>query len=107
MVGPAPPLTVIQSPDLLTWLDGLRDQRARTVVSARIARLRRGLKGDTRALGAGVAELRVDYGPGYRLYYVQRGETVMLLCGGDKSSQSRDIRRAGALAEELGSWLSK
>jgi putative addiction module killer protein len=84
------------------WLDALRDLRAAARIDARIGRLRRGLFGDAKAIGEGISELRVDYGPGYRIYFVRRGDTVViLLCGGDKGSQTRDIARAKALAAEL------
>jgi putative addiction module killer protein len=68
----------------------------------RIQRLELGNAGDVRAVGDGISEMRIDYGPGYRIYYKQTGrEIVLLLCGGDKSSQDRDIRRAKTLAAEL------
>lgn len=89
-----------QTPEFSEWLDNLRDERARTIILARIARLQRGL-GDTKPVGGGVWELRIDFGPGYRAYYVERGGAlIILLCGGDKDSQQRDIRRAQALAKE-------
>ena len=84
------------------WLNGLRDQRARIRVTARIRRLSLGNFGDVKPIGGGISEMRVDYGPGYRVYFVQRGETlVILLAGGDKSTQDRDIARARDLAREL------
>jgi putative addiction module killer protein len=84
------------------WLERLRDKRARARIQTRIDRLRRGNIGDVKPVGAGVSELRIDYGPGYRLYFVQRGTTlVILLCGGDKRTQSRDIARAIKLAKEI------
>jgi putative addiction module killer protein len=82
------------------WLVGLRDQRAAERIAIRIARLRNGLLGDTKSLD-GVGEMRVDYGPGYRVYFVRRGALIVLLCGGDKQSQDRDIKRARKLAEEI------
>ena len=79
------------------WLRGLDDQNAVARVLARIGRVRRGNLGDCKPVGAGVSELRVDYGPGYRIYFGQKGQTlVVLLCGGDKRTQGRDI----ALAQE-------
>jgi putative addiction module killer protein len=79
------------------WLDSLRDPEARARIVARIDRLQIGLPGDWRNLGGGVCELRVDYGPGYRLYYAQEGSTlILLLCGGDKRTQTKDIERAHA-----------
>ncbi len=84
------------------WFDGLRDRRARARIDARIRRLSLGNPEDVRPVGEGVSELRIDYGPGYRLYYVQRGQTlVVLLAGGDKDTQDRDIRTAIELAREL------
>lgn len=77
------------------WLDSLRDRKARAVVRTRINRLRLGLLGDCKPVGKGVKELRIFFGPGYRLYFGQEGETlVILLCGGDKSSQNKDIKKA-------------
>lgn len=73
-------------------------------IAARIDRLALGNPGDVKPVGAGVSEMRVAYGPGYRVYFVQRGRTlVVLLCGGDKASQGRDVEQAKALAKELGS----
>ena len=84
------------------WLDGLRDIRARARVLARIERLAAGNPGDSEPVGEGVSELRINYGPGYRVYYKQQGrELVILLAGGDKSSQSRDIKTALRLARNL------
>jgi putative addiction module killer protein len=83
------------------WHAGLRDLRARARIAVRIDRLAEGNPGDVKPVGEGVNELRIDHGPGYRLYFVQRGQAiVVLLCGGDKSSQARDIRQAKALAKE-------
>lgn len=77
------------------WLDRLRDRRARARINARLARVRLGNLGDTRDVGEGVHELKVDYGPGYRLYFENASASVvLLLCGGDKSTQEADIRRA-------------
>jgi putative addiction module killer protein len=85
-----------------SWLRDLRDVRARAKVLARIDRLGLGNPGDVAPVGDGVSEMRIHYGPGYRVYYVQRGEKiVVLLCGGDKSSQNSDIRVAKKLASEL------
>jgi putative addiction module killer protein len=84
------------------WLRNLRDDKAITRVAARIRRLEQGNPGDVKSLGSGLLEMRIDYGPGYRVYYVRRGAViVVLLCGGDKRAQQRDIRRAQALAAEL------
>ena len=84
------------------WLGGLSDSRAATRIAQRIVRLQSGLFGDVKPVGDGISELRIDYGPGYRVYFVQRGRILMiLLCGGDKRSQQRDISRAKALAADL------
>jgi putative addiction module killer protein len=84
------------------WLDGVRDIRARARVLARVERLAVGNPGDVEPVGEGVSELRINYGPGYRVYYKQRGkELVILLAGGDKSSESRDIKTALRLARNL------
>lgn len=84
------------------WLDALRDIRARARVQARIERLAAGNPGDVAPVGQGVAELRIDYGPGYRVYFKQRGrELIVLLAGGDKSTQARDIESALRLARNL------
>ncbi len=83
------------------WLHALRDNRARVRIVRRIDRLRFGNFGDARSVGEGVSELRVDYGPGYRVYFTRFGPTlVLLLCGGDKGSQSRDIANAKSLASK-------
>ncbi len=85
------------------WLDHLRDRGAQAIIDARIARLRDGNFGHARSLGQGLSELKIDYGPGYRIYFTRRGDTlVILLHGGDKSGQTRDITRARALVEQLG-----
>ena len=84
------------------WLDGLRDLRARARVLARVERLAAGNPGDVEPVGEGVSELRINYGPGYRVYYKQQGrELVILLAGGDKSTQSRDVKTALRLARNL------
>jgi putative addiction module killer protein len=84
------------------WLDGLRDIRARARVLASVERLAAGNPGDAEPVGEGVSALRINYGPGYRVYYKQQGrEFVILLAGGDKSSQSRDIKAALRLARNL------
>lgn len=81
------------------WFDGLRDTRARMRIAARIRRLSLGNSGDVKPVGGGVSGMRIDYGPGYRVYFVRRGTTtVILLAGGDKGTQDRDITRARELA---------
>lgn len=84
------------------WLDGLRDIRARARVQVRIERLAAGNAGDVEPVGEGVSELRIDYGPGYRVYFKKHGrEIVILLAGGDKRTQSADIKTALRLARDL------
>ena len=84
------------------WLDDLRDLRARARVQARIERLAAGNPGDVEPVGEGVSELRISYGPGYRVYFKRRGqELIILLAGGDKTTQARDIRAALRLARDL------
>jgi putative addiction module killer protein len=84
------------------WLDSLRDLRARARVQVRIERLAAGNSGDVEPVGEGVSELRINYGPGYRVYFKKHGqELILLLAGGDKSTQARDIRTALALARNL------
>ena len=84
------------------WVDGLKDVRARARVLARIERLAGGNPGDVRPVGEGVSELRIDYGPGYRVYFKRVGrELIVLLAGGDKTSQAKDIKTALRLARNL------
>ena len=84
------------------WLDDLRDLQARARVQARIERLAVGHRGDVKPVGEGVSELRINHGPGYRVYYKQRGrELVILLAGGDKSTQAKDINMALILVRNL------
>jgi putative addiction module killer protein len=88
--------------EYLDWINGLRDSNGRARIQVRVDRLVHGNPGDHRHLAGGVSELRIDFGPGYRVYYTQRGnELIVLLAGGDKSSQQQDIRRAIELAEYL------
>lgn len=84
------------------WFDALRDRQARARILVRIRRLSLGNAGDARPVGEGVSEMRIDYGPGYRVYFIRRGEElVVLLAGGDKGTQDRDIRTARELARNL------
>jgi putative addiction module killer protein/probable addiction module antidote protein len=83
------------------WLKRLRDQRARAKILARIDRLQMGNPGDVQSIGEGVTEMRIDFGPGYRVYYTQLGSGYVMLLAGDKSSQERDIRKAKAMARDL------
>jgi putative addiction module killer protein len=82
---------------LTEWLQGLRDGATRARIVARLDRLKAGLLGDWKTVGGGVCELRIDHGPGFRVYYGQEGKTlILLLCGGDKGTQAKDIERAHA-----------
>ena len=83
------------------WLRRLRDRRAAMKITARIRRVELGNFGDHKSIRSGISELRVDAGKGYRVYYTVRHDTVLLLCGGDKSSQTKDIRLAHQLLKEL------
>ena len=92
---------IIQSATFSKWLSGLKDQQARMRIHVRLDRVRLGNFGDAVPIGEGLFELRIHYGPGYRLYYVQRDmRFVILLCGGDKTSQPRDIEKAKIIAKE-------
>jgi len=94
-------LEVRETNEFSRWLGALRDLHARSKILVRIARLANGNPGDAQPVGEGVSELRINHGPGYRVYYVQRGaKYVLLLAGGDKSSQSKDIKQAKRLAAE-------
>ncbi|MFA7645628.1 MAG: type II toxin-antitoxin system RelE/ParE family toxin [Phenylobacterium sp.] len=93
---------VRQTEPFREWLENLRDRKAAAKIAARLARLELGNFGDAEPVGEGVTELRIHFGPGYRVYVVQRGQIlVVVLCGGDKSSQDRDIKRAKEMAREL------
>jgi putative addiction module killer protein len=84
------------------WHRRLRDRRAAARIASRIERLENDHAGDAKSVGDGVSELRIDHGPGYRIYFTRRGQTIyVLLCGGDKSTQARDIRTAKRLAQEV------
>ena len=94
-------IEVRQTDVFAAWFTGLRDREARARITVRIRRLSLGNPGDVRPVGRGVSEMRIDHGPGYRVYFVRRGDTVVvLLCGGDKRNQDRDIARALELAQE-------
>jgi putative addiction module killer protein len=93
-------MEIIRSEEFDDWLKRLRDLRARARVQARITRLGMGNPGDVKPVGEGISEMRIDYGPGYRVYFLKRGNVlVVLLCGGDKSTQDRDIDNAKAIAQ--------
>jgi putative addiction module killer protein len=84
------------------WFATLKDRNARMRIDVRIRRMSLGNPGDVKPVGEGVSELRIDYGPGYRIYFVQRGEVlIILLCGGDKSTQAGDIQKAHQLARSV------
>lgn len=94
--------TVLQTETFQAWLDALKDMRARVRIAARLRMAEAGNLGDWKAVGGTVAEMRVDVGPGYRLYFTRRQNVlIIMLAGGDKSSQSRDIKRAHALLAQL------
>lgn len=95
-------IEIRQTDTFSDWLSGLRDRQARVRIQIRIDRLALGNPGDVKPVANGVSELRISYGPGYRVYYVQRGSTmIILLAGGDKSTQSKDIKQALSLADEV------
>lgn len=93
---------VEQTSEYVAWYRSIRDRVVRVRVTVRIERLQLGNFGDAKSLGGGVHELRLTFGPGYRIYFTRRGERIiLLLCGGDKGSQARDIARAKQMASEL------
>jgi putative addiction module killer protein len=92
---------VLRTHDFASWIDDLKDHRGKQRILRRLDRLAQGHPGDVKPVGGGVSELRLAFGPGYRVYYLQDGRTViLLLCGGDKSTQRSDIEKAYRLAEE-------
>ena len=96
-------IRVLRTDVFIDWFERLRDREARQRISVRLDRLRADNTGDVKPVGEGISELRIPYGPGYRLYCTWRGDTlVVLLCGGDKSSQTRDIAAAKTLLKTLG-----
>ena len=98
--------TVFQTEEFVVWLDDLKDKRAQVRIAARLRQAESGNLGDWQPIEGEVSELRVNYGPGYRLYFARRGRIIIvILNGGDKSTQKRDIRRALKLAAELGENL--
>lgn len=93
-------IEIVQSEEFEQWIGALRDLRAQLRIRARIARLAHGNPGDVKPVGEGISEMRVDYGPGYRVYYLRRGDILaVLLCGGDKTSQESDIKQAKTIAQ--------
>ena len=98
--------TVHQTEEFVAWLDDLKDKRAQVRIAARLRQAEAGNLGDWQPIEGGVSELRVDFGPGYRLFFTRRGRIIIvMLNAGDKSSQKRDLRRALTLAAELGDDL--
>jgi len=92
---------VRRTEEFADWLSGLRDKQARAKILVRIDRLEDGNPGKTRSVGTGVVEMKIDFGPGYRVYYIQRGQIlILLLCGGDKNTQTNDIQRAKLIAAQ-------
>ncbi len=89
------------TPEFDKWLRGLRDTKARAKVLVRVQRLSFGNAGDVKPIGEGISEMRIDFGPGYRVYYKQKGDVATMLLGGDKSSQDTDTRKAKAIANQL------
>lgn len=96
------PYTVLQTEAFLEWRDRLRDERAKAIIARRIEQVAAGSLGDVKSVGGGVSEMRIAYGPGYRLYFaIRQRVVVILLVGGDKGTQRTDIRRARELAKEI------
>ncbi|WEK30770.1 MAG: type II toxin-antitoxin system RelE/ParE family toxin [Candidatus Pseudomonas phytovorans] len=94
--------TIIQTETYRRWFAALRDDRARARINVRLRRIELGALGDCKPIGEGVSEARIDFGPGYRVYFVRRGyEVIILLAGGDKATQARDIKSALKLARDL------
>lgn len=93
---------ILQTESFLRWEQNLMDRRAKTLIAARLFRLANGLTGDAKSVGEGISELRIHVGPGYRIYFKQQGKyLIVLLCGGDKSSQDKDILFAKILARTI------
>jgi len=93
----------IQTTDIFDqWLSGLADHKAKAKIVSRLSRLELGNAGDVKPVGEGISEMRIDTGPGYRVYYKQSGKTIIvILCGGDKASQDKDIKTAKRIAADL------
>ena len=95
-------IDIIETVEFSKWLSKLKDKTAKQKISLRVRRLAFGNPGDVKPVGEGISELRIPYGPGYRVYYTQRGGVlIILLCGGDKSTQSKDIAKAKRILPEV------
>ncbi|WP_316397386.1 type II toxin-antitoxin system RelE/ParE family toxin [Bradyrhizobium sp. 33ap4] len=95
-------IQVVQTDTFAHWLNSLADMKAVARIGARIRCLELGNPGDVKSVGEGVSEMRIDYGPGYRVYFTRRGKTiVLLLCGGDKRTQSKDVKAAQKMVKEI------
>ena len=93
---------VLKTKEFQDWLVALVDERLQALITARIGRLEAGNPGNVRSVGDGVSEMKIDFGPGYRVYFTRTGRTILLLlCGGDKSTQTRDIQRAKRIAASV------
>ena len=93
---------VLKTKEFQDWLVALVDERAQALITARIGRLEAGNPGNVRSVGDGVSEMKIDFGPGYRVYFTRTGRTILLLlCGGNKSTQTRDIQRAKRIAASV------
>ncbi|MDR0449294.1 MAG: type II toxin-antitoxin system RelE/ParE family toxin [Rickettsiales bacterium] len=95
-------MEILEHRSYTDWLGGIKDKKLIAIIAKRLVRVQFGNFGDSKAIGDGVSELRIDYGPGYRIYYAMRGrKIVILLCAGDKSDQKKDIRKAKELNKEV------
>ena len=95
-------ITVRETDNFKKWIRGLNDKIAQSIINARIRRISVGNFGDVGPVGGDISELRIDYGPGYRVYFIQQSnEIVILLCGGDKSTQSKDVKAAKRIAKNI------
>ena len=94
-------MKIVETPTFTRWIEGMRDRAARVRIATRIQRFAMGNAGDVKPIGGGLSELRIHYGPGYRVYLKQQGDVVViLLCGGDKGTQAADVAKAKLLAKE-------
>jgi len=95
-------IEIRQTEYFIKWFEKLKDRKARAKIAIRIRRISLGNRGDVKSIGGGISELRIDYGPGYRVYFTQRGsQLIILLAGGDKTTQASDIKKAKQLALEI------